>query len=64
MGARSQLDAQVGFDITRNFALSLQAQNLMPRKSATSEYSNFNPTALNSYALSERRYSVGLRAKF
>lgn len=64
VGARSQLDAQVGFDITRNFALSLQAQNLMPRKSATSEYSNFNPTALNSYALSERRYSVGLRAKF
>jgi iron complex outermembrane recepter protein len=64
VGSRSQLDAQVGFDITDNFALSLQAQNLMPRKSATSEYSNFNPTALNSYALSERRYSVGLRAKF
>ena len=63
VGSRSQLDAQVGFDITENFALSLQAQNLMPRKSATSEYS-VNPTALNSYALSERRFSVGLRAKF
>ncbi|WP_158500118.1 TonB-dependent receptor [Sphingopyxis macrogoltabida] len=64
IGARSQLDAQLGFDLTENFALSLQAQNLMPKKSATSEYSNFNPTALNSYALSERRFSVGVRAKF
>lgn len=64
VGSRSQLDAQLGFDITENFGLSLQAQNLMPKKSATSEYSNFNPTALNSYALSERRFSVGVRAKF
>lgn len=64
VGSRSQLDAQVGLDITKNFALSLQAQNLMPKKSATTEYSNFNTTALNSYALSERRFSVGLRAKF
>ncbi|MBL0914153.1 MAG: TonB-dependent receptor [Sphingopyxis sp.] len=63
IGPRSQLDAQMGFDITKNFAISLQAQNLMPKKSATSEYS-VNPTALNSYALSERRFSVGLRAKF
>jgi iron complex outermembrane receptor protein len=63
IGSRSQLDAQVGFDITKNFAISLQAQNLMPKKSATSEYS-VNPTALNSYALSERRFSAGLRAKF
>jgi len=63
IGSRSQLDAQVGFDITRNFALSLQAQNLMPKKSATKEYS-VNEVALNSYALSERRFSVGLRAKF
>lgn len=63
IGARSQLDAQVGFDITKNFALSLQAQNLMPKKSATKEYS-VNEVALNSYALSERRFSVGLRAKF
>lgn len=64
VGSRSQLDAQIGVDITRNIALSLQAQNLMPKKSATSEYSNFNTTALNSYALSERRFSVGVRAKF
>lgn len=64
IGARSQLDAQLGVDITDNIALSLQAQNLLPKKSATSEYSNFNTTALNSYALSERRFSVGVRAKF
>ncbi|MBA3940144.1 MAG: hypothetical protein C0520_02925 [Sphingopyxis sp.] len=63
VGSRSQLDAQLGVDITKNFALSLQAQNLMPKKSATSEYS-VNEVALNSYALSERRFSVGLRAKF
>lgn len=63
VGARSQLDAQVGFDIMKGVALSLQAQNLMPRKSATHEYS-VNAIALNSYALSERRFSVGLRAKF
>ena len=63
IGSRSQLDAQIGFDITKNFAISLQAQNLMPKKSATSEYS-VSPTALNSYALSERRFSAGLRAKF
>ncbi|WP_083720782.1 TonB-dependent receptor [Sphingopyxis sp. QXT-31] len=63
VGSRSQLVAQVGSDTTENFALSLQAQNLMPRKSATSEYS-VNEVALNSYALSERRFSVGLRAKF
>ena len=64
VGSRSQLDAQLGVDITKNIALSLQAQNLLPKKSATSEYSNFNTTALNSYALSERRFSVGVRAKF
>ncbi|WP_447954191.1 TonB-dependent receptor [Sphingopyxis chilensis] len=64
VGSRSQLDAQVGLDITKNIALSLQAQNLLPKKSATTEYSNFNTTALNSYALSERRFSVGVRAKF
>jgi iron complex outermembrane receptor protein len=64
IGPRSQLDAQLGYDITKNIALSLQAQNLDPEESATVEYSNFNSTALNSYALSERRYSVGLRVKF
>ncbi|MES2987552.1 MAG: TonB-dependent receptor [Pseudomonadota bacterium] len=64
IGARSQLDAQIGFDITKQFSISLQAQNLNPEASATNEYSNFNTQALNSYALSERRYSIGVRAKF
>ena len=64
VGSRSQLDAQLGFDISDNISLSLQAQNLMPRRSATVEYSNFNRTALNSYALSERRFTLGLRARF
>lgn len=61
--ARSQLDAQIGFDITRRLALSIQAQNLIPKDSATIEVSNFNPLALNSYSLSERRFTIGLRAK-
>ncbi len=64
IGPRSQLDAQIGFDINDHFALSLQAQNLIPKDSATVEISDFNPLAINSYALSERRYSIGLRAKF
>ncbi len=64
IGARSQLDAQIGFDLTDTFQLTFQGQNLLPRQSATVEYSNFNQTALNSYALSERRYTVGLRARF
>jgi len=64
IAARSQLDAQLGYDITDTIALSLQAQNLMPEDSATVEVSNFNPTALNSYALSERRFSIGIRARF
>jgi iron complex outermembrane recepter protein len=64
IAARSQLDAQFGFDINKSFALSFQAQNLIPKDSATVEISNFNKTALNSYALSERRYSLGLRVKF
>lgn len=64
IAARSQLDAQLGFDINDHFALSVQAQNLIPKDSATVEISDFNPLAINSYALSERRYSIGLRAKF
>lgn len=64
IAARSQLDAQIGIDLTKQFALSFQAQNLIPKDSATVEISNFNPTALNSYALSERRFSVGVRGKF
>jgi iron complex outermembrane receptor protein len=62
--ALSQLDAQIGFDLTKQITLQLLGQNLLPRQSATVEVSNFNPTALNSYALSERRLSIGVRAKF
>jgi iron complex outermembrane receptor protein len=64
IGARSQLDAQIGIDLAKGIALSLQAQNLIPEDSATSEYSAAGPIALNSYALSERRFSIGVRAKF
>jgi iron complex outermembrane receptor protein len=64
IAARSQLDAQLGIDITKKIALSFQAQNLIPKDSATVEISNFNPTAINSYALSERRFSAGIRVKF
>ncbi|WP_373487782.1 TonB-dependent receptor [Blastomonas sp.] len=62
--ARSQLDAQIGFDLTKQVTLQLLGQNLLPRQSATVEVSNFNPAAINSYALSERRLSIGVRAKF
>lgn len=61
---RSQLDAQLGIDITPRVAIQFQAQNLQPMKSATIEYSQIGPLALNSYALAERRYSAGLRARF
>lgn len=64
VGPRSQLDAQIGVDLTKRIALSLQAQNLVPTESATTEYSAGGILALNSYALSERRYSIGVRAKF
>src|SRR5262249_19884044 len=39
IGERSQLDAQLGYDITRRLQLSFQAQNLSPEDSATVEYS-------------------------
>ena len=61
---RSQLDFQMGYDINKKVSLQFQAQNLMPRQSATVEYSQIGPVALNSYALSERRFSVGLRARY
>ncbi len=64
IGPRSQLDAQVGIDVTKNIALSFQAQNLIPKDSATTEYSSIGPVALNSYALSERRFTAGVRVKF
>lgn len=61
---RSQLDLQMGYDINKTFSVQIQAQNLFPKDSATIEYSQISPVALNSYALSERRFSVGFRAKF
>ncbi len=63
IGARSQLDAQLGVDISKQLALSFQATNLIPKDSATVEYNNFNRDALNSYALSERRFTAGIRLK-
>lgn len=62
--ARSQLDAQLSIDLTNDFALNIQAQNLLPKDSATIEFASGNETALNSYALSERRFSIGFRYKF
>jgi iron complex outermembrane recepter protein len=64
IAARSQLDAQIGVELSQGITLTLQGQNLIPRDSATVEISNFNPTAVNSYALSERRFTIGLRARF
>ncbi|MBC7939519.1 MAG: TonB-dependent receptor [Chitinophagaceae bacterium] len=61
---RSQLDLQMGYDINKRFSVQFQAQNLMPKDSATIEYSQISPLALNSYALSERRFSVGFRAQY
>ena len=63
IAARSQLDAQIGFDLAKGLTLQFLAQNILPEDSATVEISNFNPVALNSYALSERRLSVGVRLK-
>lgn len=64
IGERSQLDAQVGYDLNKRVQLSFQAQNLVPDDSATFEYSGQNPVALNSYALAERRFTIGVNAKF
>ncbi len=64
IAALSQLDAQIGIDLTKQITLQVLGQNLLPRESATVEISNFNPIAINSYALSERRLSIGMRAKF
>jgi iron complex outermembrane recepter protein len=61
--SRSQLDAQLGYDLNDDWSINFQAQNLLPKKSATVEFANFNETAINSYALSERRFSLGLRWK-
>lgn len=63
IGSRSQLDAQFGYDISKRIAVQFQAQNLFPKESATVEYSGSSSTALNSYSLSERRYTVAVRVK-
>ena len=60
----SQLDVQLGFKITKGINLQVIASNLVPRDSASVEYATIGPVALNSYALSERRYSIGINAKF
>jgi iron complex outermembrane receptor protein len=44
--------------VSERIALQFQAQNLMPEDPATVEYSGSEPTALNSYALRERRYTL------
>ena len=62
--ARSQLDIQFGWKLNNRFSLQFIGSNLMPDDSATIEYSAIGPVALNSYALSERRYSIGISAKF
>ncbi|MFH7042192.1 TonB-dependent receptor [Paucibacter sp. JuS9] len=61
---RSQLDMQFGYEFSKTLAIQFNAQNLNPKKSATVEFSQMGPLALNSYALSERRFSLGFRAKF
>jgi iron complex outermembrane receptor protein len=64
VGARSQLDFQFGVDVSKKVSVQFQAQNLAPSRSATVEYSQIGEVALNSYALSERRFSFGVRGKF
>lgn len=63
IGEVSQLDAQVAYKLSENLTVQFQAVNLMPEESSTVEYSVI-PTALNSYALSERRYVFGIRGRF
>jgi iron complex outermembrane receptor protein len=60
----SQLDAQLSYRISDRVSFEVQGQNLLPENAATVEYSVIGPVALNSYALSERRLSLGLRARF
>jgi iron complex outermembrane receptor protein len=64
IAALSQLDAQMAFDVTKDFTVQVLGQNLMPKDSAVREFSAGNPDALNRYALSERRLSIGARLRF
>lgn len=61
---RQQLDVQLGYEFSKQLSVNFNAQNLNPKKSATVEFSQIGAVALNSYALSERRFSIGVRAKF
>jgi iron complex outermembrane receptor protein len=63
IGARSQLDFQAGYNLTKDISLQFSAQNLRPKDSATIEYGAGGPIQLSSYGLSETRYSIGIRAK-
>ncbi len=63
IGARSQLDFQAGYNLTKDISVQFSAQNLRPKDSATVEYGPAGPIQLSSYYLSETRYSIGLRAK-
>ncbi len=60
----AQLDLQLGWKLSNRFSLQFSASNLIPEDSATVEYSEIGPIALNSFALSERRFSLGISAKF
>ncbi|MGL6289137.1 MAG: TonB-dependent receptor, partial [Silanimonas sp.] len=60
----AQLDFQIGWKFNSRWSMQFQAANLVPEDSAAVEYSQIGPVALNSYALSERRFSLSLRGRF
>lgn len=60
---RAQLDQQLGYELSKLAAFQFQAQNLLPKDSATAEFSQVGVT-MNGYALSERRFSFGIWVKF
>jgi iron complex outermembrane recepter protein len=64
VAALSQLDAQMAFKVTKDFTIQMLGQNLTPQDSAVREFSAGNPTALNRFALAERRLSIGAQLRF
>lgn len=60
----AQLDAQFSYELSPRVTVQVQAVNLIPEDSATLEYSQIGPIAMNSYSLSERRFMFGLRGRF
>lgn len=64
IGARSQLDLQLGYNVDKNLSVQFSALNLRPKDSATVEYGAAGPIQLSSYYLSETRYQLGVRYKF